>query len=460
MGNVFSDWLEIYFDEVSPREFYRGIFPFGELEKKGEYIQGKYCGIAVEVTRAKKRNGKPKINRYSITDDLDVIEQLQQSDNFCLCSPISYAGKQRTAENARFLYAIAIDLDKVQIRNGEPVGLTSLWNGHVMTVGRIPKPTYIISSGTGLHLYYVLETAIPLFKDTAKQLQDLKRKLTAKVWHGTIVDIHNEREIQQEGIYQGFRMPGTVTKKGERVRAFLTGEKVTLEYLNDFVDSGSRVTRYAVKKDLTIAKAKELYPEWYERRVINKEPSGTWHISRNLYDWWKRQILEKTQVGHRYWALMILSIYAYKCSMYDPKHNPKPVTREELEADCFEIMKHFETLTTSEDNHFNEMDVLDALEAFDSRWTRYPRDIIEYRCGFQLPHNKRNGRKQIQHLERARAVQNIDYPKGEWRGRKPKQLEVVIWQAVHPSGTKADCIRETGISKPTVYKYWKDTKGH
>ena len=110
MENILSKWLETYFDEVTPIDFYRDIFPAGELEKQGEYEKGKYCGIAVEITKEKKPNGKPRIKRYSITDELSTIEKLTESDNFCLMSPISYAGKERTAERARFIYAVAIDL--------------------------------------------------------------------------------------------------------------------------------------------------------------------------------------------------------------------------------------------------------------------------------------------------------------------------------------------------------------
>lgn len=460
MGNVFANWLEQFFDEVTPQEFYRAIFPEGELEQRGEYCTGKYCGIAIEVTREKKKNGKPKIKRYSITDELGTIDKLVKSDNFCLCSPISYAGKERTADNARFMYALAIDLDRIQQQDNKPTGLISLWNGHIENAERIPKPTYIVSSGTGLHLYYVLDKPIPLFQNISKQLQRLKHDLTAKIWHGTIVDIHHTNEIQQEGIYQGFRMPGTVTKQGDRARAFWAGDPVSLEYLNGFVNENSRVSRYAVKKELTKAKAKELYPEWYERRIEKGEPSGVWHISRRLYDWWKGEILEKATVGHRYWCLMTLSVYAYKCSMYDPKHNPNPVTREELERDCFKIMQHFEKLTTEDTNHFNEADVMDALEAFDSKWIKYPRNTIEYRCGFPLPHNKRNGQKQANHLEEARAIRDIrQHRQGKkWTdgsGRKSKQLDIAVWRANHPNGTKAECIKDTGISKPTVYKHWK-----
>ena len=455
MSNIFSDWLEIYFDEVTPYEFYRSIFPAGELEKQGEYQTGKYCGIAIEVTKEKKPNGKQRIKRYSITDDLQTIDKLTQSNNFCLMSPISYAGKERTADNARFLYAIAVDLDHIIVEDDKPKGLHSLWNRHITAIEDIPKPTYIVSSGTGLHLYYVLNKPIPLFQDTAKQLQNLKRELTFMIWGYGVVKINNNADIQQEGVFQGFRIPGTVTKAGDRTRAFLTGDTVTLEYLNGFVSEKNRVTRYTVKKELTKAKAKELYPEWYKRRVEDKQPPGVWHISRNLYDWWKREILKQARVGHRYWCMMILSIYAYKCGMYDPKHNPNPVTREELERDCFDIMEHFESMTDDDSNHFTEADVLDALEAYDSRWIRYPRDTIEYRCGFTLPHNKRNGRKQADHVKLMNFVREELNGNKNWQGRKSKQLDVEMWQAAHPNGRKVDCIKALKLDRKTVSKYWK-----
>lgn len=456
--NVLTEWLEQYFDEVSPMEFYRDIFREGELDTEGSFTKGKYTGVIVTITKEKKRNGKPKVKRYTITDNLQAVDDVCSTDDFCLCSPISYAGKERTAEKARFLYAMAVDLDKVRVKGGKPVGLMNLWNGHIEAVKRIPKPTYMVSSGTGLHLYYVFDKAIPLFADTAKQLQEFKRQLTWLIWNESIVDIKDDREIQYEGIYQGFRMPGTITKDGGRTRAFLTGGAVTMDYMNSFVEEKYRVDRYTTKSDLTLKAAAEKYPEWYERRVVNKEPKGVWHVSRNLYDWWKREILRGGRVGHRYYCLMTLAVYARKCSMYDEKHNPDPVTREELERDCFQIMDFFETMTNSDDNHFTEADVLDALEAFDDKWIVYPRDSIEYKSGIPIPKNKRNGRKQADHLKRARAVQNVDYPDGEWRntdGRPTKEQTVAEWKSANPEARKADCIRETGLSKKTVYKYWK-----
>ena len=46
----------------------------------------------------------------------------------------------------------------------------------------------------------------------------------------------------------------------------------------------------------------------------------------------------------------------------------------------------------------------------------------------------------------------------EWRignGRPSAEQTVLEWQEKYPEGKKADCIRETGLSKKTVYRWWK-----
>ena len=114
------------------------------------------------------------------------------------------------------------------------------------------------------------------------------------------------------------------------------------------------------KSTVTLEEAKELYPEWYEKRIVQGEPKqkskkqgGTWVCNEALYEWWKRKITEEV------------------------------------------------------------------------------------------------------HLARARAVQDVDYPNHEWAGRPNAEQTVREWQESHPAGKKADCIRETGLSRPTVYKWWK-----
>ena len=473
MENELTQYLEDIYQEVSPVNFYRGIFPSGELDKDkritGKITPFKYTGIIIEITGEKNEKGRNRIKKHILTDDLEAVNRAAKTDSFCMCSPLSYAGKNRTKENARMLYAIAIDLDKIRMEHnkkyGIPTGICDLF--HQFDINFLPRPTYTVSSGTGLHLYYLLDRPIPLYKQYAFELQELKNALTRKVWNQYIVNIKDKSEIQQEGIYQAFRMPGTITKRGERTRAFLTGERVTLEYLNGFVEDLSKAKQSAKHKKgkLTLAEAKRLYPDWYDRRIEKKQPRGRWPINRRLYDWWKRKITVEAQEGHRYYCLMMLVIYAQKCGVYHPVRNPNPVTREELQDDCFELLETMEALTTREDNHFTEEDVFAALEAYDNKWITYPRKSIEYKSGITMNptilHREKGKRlKQAEHLEEARAIRDIRAQRNgvlwdENNGRKSKFEVVYNWRQMNPGKGIIDCISETGLSRATVYRHWK-----
>ena len=223
----------------------------------------------------------------------------------------------------------------------------------------------------------------------------------------------------------------------------------------------SKAKRAAAAKrrgKLTLEEAKKKYPDWYDRRITRQEKRGTWHTSRRLYDWWREKILSGATVGHRYYCVMMLAIYAQKCSYYDAKHNPSPVTLEELERDAYSLVEPMEKLTDSDDNHFGPDDVQDALEAFQDRWTTYPRAAIEYRTAIPIPANKRNGRKQEEHIKLMNYIRDELNGNKTWNrdgnGRKSQLETVQEWRQKHPTGCKADCIRETGLSKPTVYKHW------
>lgn len=457
--NIIAEELVKWFEEVSAMEFYREVFPEGELDEVDEMTPGRYAGIAVEITNG-KRNGKQVIRRYTVTDDLDEIDRLQYSDNFCILAPISYAGKSRISRNARFMYAFVVELDNLIVdKKKEQIGLKSLIGQWSDRVHWIPRPTYLVASGTGVHLYYLFEKPIPLFPNVVKSMEKYKRELTKMIWNRHVTVSHTDETIQQESIFQAFRMVGTVTKLGDRVQAFRTGERVTVSYMNSFVtkleyrhDCGMEEV---YKSRLTKAEAKEKYPEWYEKRLVRGEPKGYWICKRDLYDWWKRRIIEEAKVGHRYYCLMMLAIYAVKCD----------IDRKELEEDCMELMEVFEELTDREDNHFTEKDVLDALQSFEDKGLiTYPVNSIANRSGIAIPKNKRNYRKQTAHLQVARAMRAVKAEIGEnvsGGGRPLQEQTVREWQKLHPDGRKADCIRETGLSKPTVYKWWqKGAAGH
>lgn len=420
-------------------EFYRAIFPSGELGEKttgGELIHGKYNAIAVELLP--KAEGKQHARRHLITDDLLLIDELLKSENFIIISPISYAGRSRQAANARFIYAIAIDLDGIT----EEHYLTDLF--YQMQNDILPRPTYTVASGSGIHLYYKLEKPLPCFKNIVKQLAELKKALTKKIWNRYTTTLYDKPQI--ESLFQGFRLVGGITKAGSRTRAFETGETIDIEYLNSFVEEKYRLTQYKYKSKLTLAEAKTKYPEWYENRIVNNQPRGTWKCKDDLFKWWIRKIKSGAVVGHRYYCVMVLSIYAKKCG----------ISREELEETAFDLVPFLDSMTENEDNHFTREDVLAALEMYNDNYITFPIDSIVNITNIPIEKNKRNHRKQELHLKLARANKEILKEYGEMKpeGRPSKKAAVKEWREQHPEGNVSDCIRDTGISKSTVYRHW------
>lgn len=435
ISNAVKPFMEQYFTEIQPKDFYRAIFPKGELESKGKYESGKYNAVAVELLpKGKKGNAK----RYLITDELDYIDKMLEKDNFIIISPVSYAGRTRESKNARYIYAIAIDLDGIDTVQK----ITDLFFQIENDI--LPTPTFCVSSGSGLHLYYQLESPVPCFGNITKQLHTLKQQLTRRIWNQYTTSLYNKPQLQS--LFQGFRLVGGVTKDGSRTQAFITGEPVSIEYLNRFVEKKYQVKNFTYKSELPLSKAKEKYPDWYERRVVKKQPKGTWTCKHDLYTWWLERLKAGATVGHRYYCIMCLAIYAKKSG----------VSKEELEQDAFNLVDDMELLTTDDSNHFTRADVLAALEMYNDNYFTFPIDTITELTAIPIEKNKRNGRKQKLHLKIARATLDImNEEKGEaLQGRPQKENEVQQWRYEHPKGKKADCIRDTGLSKHTVYKHW------
>lgn len=434
--------LEFLLQEVKCRDFYRDIFPVGSFEQQGKFENGKYNAILVSID--------PKTNkskRYTVTDDLKVLSIQNKTDDFNVIAPISYAGKSRKSKNARFLYALAIDLDGVSTQDRFEFLLSQFERPverMVSIVSGMPKPTYLVASGTGLHLYYVFEKPIPLYPSNVKELEKLKRQLTWQCWTQGASSLHDN--VQYESLFQGFRAIGSITKTGTRVKAFRIGEKTTVKYLNQCVPVDKQANLFMQpKSDLSLKEAKEKYPEWYEKRVVKGENKGSWTNNKALYNWWLNRA-EEVEEGHRYWYIMTLATYAIKCD----------VDLKQLKEDALSVK---DLLNKDCKEPFTNADIKSALTAYSESYRHYPIHTIVNRTGLEIKRNKRNGRKQEQHIKIMNAIRDIEHPNGEWRnkeGRPSKQEIVKQWRILHPSGRKIDCERQTGLSRPTVLKWWSN----
>ncbi len=445
-----NDILRERFTQVTPIAFYRDVFPEGSLGERGNMDVRKPNLI---FTMARHReDGKPYARNTIVFDDLTDLKETEGAE-FAITSPVSYRGRNRTAANAHHLWGFTIDLDGVgenQIRD-----LLHQIDNQVL-----PTPTYLINSGHGLHVYYLLEKPIPMYKHLHEPLNDLKMGLTRIVWNAYTSSIAPEKR-QFQGIFQGFRMPGTRSKLGKRypVVAFRTGNKTTIEILNSFVSEEYQLKEWN-KYQITLDEAKEKYPEWYQRVVVEgKKSKKKWDIPGKvhgddpyaLYHWWIKKIKTGAFDGNRYNCIATLVTYGVKCDM----------DKDKVLTDALELVPWLDSLTVTPNNPFTEQDVYDAFTYFDDCYATYSIKAIEARTKIHIERNKRNGRKQEIHLERARAVQNIDYPNGEWRNKdgRPKGSgtacnKVQEWRRAHPEGRKADCNRDTGLDPKTIRKWW------
>lgn len=446
--------LERGYAEVSPYDFYRDLFPAGSLQSEPE--DGKGNIIASQL----RPSGKGRTRQWVVDDSLEMLDKVI-GDRFGLIPPISFYGKTHTKENAHELFAIAIDVDyvgKQQLKNL----LKQFGNGVQLC------PTYLVSSGKGVHLYYFLQEPVQLYRNRETVLAELKEAFIRRLWNDTSSIRPDSPDIT--GIYQGFRCVGSQTKLGADfvVKAYkLSDKRYTLEDIKASipsckVDLAPLYEKPRKKSTVSIDQAKELYPEWYEERIVqgkpkqNKRAGGTWVCNEALYEWWKRKITEEVKAGGRYFSIMALCAYGLKCG----------ISEQKIRRDAYAFLDHLESLTEDEDNHFSRADVKDALRALKADRKRLStiasREWIEKQTKVSIPANRRR-KKPLKRddgtaFRAARAVQDIGDPEGDWRnknGRPTAEQTVREWRESHPEGKPKDCIAETKLSKNTVYKWWK-----
>lgn len=443
------------YEEVNGEDFYRYIFP--NNENSGElYTDFSHPNAIYLYQDENDAGGQRRLRRRIMLNDTwaDDYISFVEDNGMTLCSGLTYHSRSNKLQYAQTMNALIFDLDGVGRKELEHVLERTAGSGDVYR--SIPKPTFLVLSGRGLHLYYVFDEPIALYPNIKLQLKSLKHDLTFRIWEykGT----SQIESIQYQSIGQGFRMVGSINSKyGNPIIAFQLGGRVSLEFLNGYAlkpENRVDLNRPYRPSQVSRVQAAELYPEWYQRVVVegNKRPKK-WNIGWRkrkqvkdyaLYEWWKQQVTQ-IEGGHRYFYLMCLVIYACKCDV------PKTQLKNDLQ-ECFEILR-----TYQHENDLTQADVDSALECYSKDYYNFTIADIELLTAVRIERNKRNGRKQDVHLQRARAVQAIDYPNGEWRkgnGRPSKQQIVYEWQQQHPEGKKIECQRDTGLSRPTVLKWW------
>ena len=454
--------LEYGASEVSAMDVYSDIFQLGygfiqtEGEPSGEHkanpiIVGSFGGHYDDGGKLKG----DRVRRRILFEDTfeDTLAEFSDA-NWAITNGLTYWGRANTADAQSKMCALIFDLD------GQDDGtLTAFLYNCRSDYPIYPEPNYIILSGHNVHLYYVLEEPADLYPNTKSLLKDMKYRLTDRMWNK-----YTSREWehpQHQGINQGFRIIGGKTKDGGTVRAFrVNTHPFSLEELNGFLPSDQQVdlskkwreTRY------TLEQAKEKFPDWYEKVIVNGgHADGSWDAKEDLYNWWLRKIRGGASYSHRYFCLMALAIYAVKCGITD---------RDRVKADMESLVPFLDSIDP-EHPFGNDHEVENALECLDLRYKKFPIKDLERISGMAIPKNKRNYRKQPQHMEYLNGLRKMrrdvlgenEYENsGRPKGSGEKRDLIRAYAREHPDASHSEVAKALGVSRTTVIKWLRDWK--
>lgn len=502
---------------VSMEEYFHILFEREgqlRLQEKGKehYKDGHYNAIIRKISKG----GQESHIWWVVTDTLDGIEQYKKV-KFAITSPVTYIGKERSLYkretdeegnlvkvdhtdigNARYLFGLAIDVDKVYVKN-----LKYLHNQ--IDQGHYPEPTMLVTSGTGIHIYYCFDKPVPITRENLSLLNLFKYSVTCMMWsyNGT----SQQRKVEVHNIGQGYRFPDTQTKFDRVVLGWIRTEKpcyYTIRELNEYVKTWRRVRpdqfdetkvladatiKYLengckktgldkkelreLEKDLrmpahwSLKTAREKFgEEWYE--YVKEHGSKDWDYDPRLYNYWLKRLQfgadsgTAVSIGHRYWCIYILACWAFNCN----------IPFAQLQRDAYSLMENFNNLVDDDDKHvpFTIRDCNAALNVYkerkasgNSKAIRLSRVSTQRVTGLKIEPNKRNYNDLSTH-GRYRLNKRIEYANEEgkdWRdaivGRPSKEQLIADWKKDHPEGTQYACVKELGIDKKTVRRWWKTT---
>ncbi len=385
-------------------------------------------------------------------------------------NPCGYWNNYPKGSLMRRIYAFGMDVDEVR-----PDTMKHLI-AHIED-GKFPRPTAITNSGSGVHFFFILDVALQV-GSKEKYLQN--KKLAQQVYfmlHKRLMDLYPG--VQKHHIGQDYRVVGSVTKFGDITTAWQSGSFWNIEDLARAVGVNSDefylpMTSASIPMQLyakSIAKSLEL-PEpnmnnsrevydfiaehkdaAYAIRCAEREKTGKG--KKKLFGWYEttwNRVYTRTEAGNRFNAMKGLAIVACKCN----------ISEERFEHDLYKLSTLWQERIWKGADPFNTDNIEAIMRMFRNgeRYRKTKRETLEGYFGWKWSGKSKRREKPLKredHVKVMNTFRDIKYPNGEWRNQNgaPTALDKVQeWRENHPDGKKADCIRETGLSKKTVYKWW------
>lgn len=386
--------------------------------------------------------------------DVDELMEYQAQRDDVYVVPASFINGYNSGSACKDVYALVVDIDRVKPETLKII----IENGNLGNM--TPMPTYIVNSGRGVHFYYVFLEPVPHYFCNRPILKEMYRKLCG------ITQKNISAKTDWHAITQPFRLPGSMTRLGQTVTGWKSGEKWPAWRLADRLD----VNHDALDLQRRPLLSQREYQEEKERRreraaaeagqpkkrVAMRDWVSSLSGNFAFYEGCLRRCYNETPEGTRFRSMCALTVVARKCEY------PK----EQLEQDLLQLVAYY----NSTGKRMTESEARKALKMYNEKALKTRSKTLElwfgwefYRIADKVKEKQKNRkpRTRAEHIKVMNAVREALYPEGSWRykgGAPAKAAQIQAWRTAHPEGKPKDCIRETGISKNTVYKWW-NTKG-
>lgn len=378
------------------------------------------------------------------------------------------------SDMAKQLCAFVLDIDGGGGKNLD-FALSVWWNeqDEESVFSHVLKPTFIVCSGGGLHLYFVLSEPVDMLERWKRELSAINNWLYESYNEPYVEPVsynfYNDEEAvydlgkpDRHGLTQPYRVVGSMVKEEygtDNISAWRVGETYSITELA--IQAGLNQTVFNVDEfDLSKSLRTKEFEENLSRAKQPRNHKRTKGHNPGVYKWLAKELLDRAKYfgtpGHRYTQIVSLAICARK------DHVP----RAQLEADAKEIFD----IWCKAAKQYNLppiywREVAKALKMYDSRKDviKYPRWWLSEKCGWKWEsHQKRNGRNQTTHLKvLASVVRDLEYPDGSWRyrGGAPTKKQLILdYASEHPGANHSEIARALGVSRPTVVKWLKTQK--
>lgn len=482
-----NEILNTYCNKVTGEEMYTEIF--GGLDIK--------CPIFFKDKIGRNGNkGKDTILKLD-----DALKTYRNTSNISV-GACQFYNDVRNLELLKNVFALVIDADSVTSSRLEYLLKNDMkLNINSTTTHKMPKPTYMVNSGTGIHLYYVFGEPIPYFHKQNQEMKDLYTRM--------VIDLTTQHHfgMKQQTLWIGqpFRMVGSPTKLGTETTAFRYGDIWNIDDLAKWYGVPSRKYRsnlfgiHEICNTNTVVRGQDVatFERRREKKIVDvndnikqnlvfdmgmspevaeqfglsydivkvsdtaenkqeeqkpKNKKTGWTTNTKFYDYVLANIKTKTTCGHRYYSMVALCAAAKKCE----------IDKEQLQMDLKELVNYF-NIEAKEHKYpiVEEHEIESALVSFKDIGIRNRRETLEDWLGWKFEAKKRNKRSREVHLERARAMLKMSIKYGEVNmGKKADKYKAGIEQYMieNPTARKCDVIRGTGYDKKTVYKYYNGIK--